>query len=71
MAKLSNYNWPFVFIKGIIADFYWCNIPMYCRECNYLDRCRYGFKQKRKCINGCLKRRYMEELEKDTSRTDL
>lgn len=59
------YFWPYYLIR----DIYWCFIPLYCRDCAFLEQCRKGFFHGRKCYNGCIKinftrkMKYKEEYE--------
>ena len=53
-----TYTGPIHFVK----DLYWCGIPLYCRHCPYLKKCRKGWRQGRKCYNGCIK---LKEIEQD------
>ncbi len=47
-----------------LDDCYWCFIPLACRDCAFLEVCRYGFLKGRKCINGCVKIRKSKKWEK-------
>lgn len=43
-----------------VKDIYWCNIPLNCRHCLFLRQCRKGWKDHRKCNNGCIKINMLE-----------
>lgn len=67
---LYRFVWPIYFIKSI----YWCFIPINCRYCDELKRCRKGFFKLRKCKNGCIilnqKREYLREKKRREDRED-
>lgn len=48
----------------LLKDLYWCFIPLGCRECAFLEVCRYGFFRWRKCRNGCIKINRARKWEK-------
>ena len=48
------YNHVLRFWKHLFNDIYYWNIPLYCRDCNYLEDCRHGWLKRRKCRDGCL-----------------
>ena len=49
------------FWHTLIRDIYWCGIPLGCRECAFLEVCRKGFWQGRKCYHGCIKLNRMRQ----------
>ena len=61
---------PFRFLSHIINDIYYCNIPLHCRECFYLYDCRGSWKEKRKCKNGCIELKVLEEQRRARDRED-
>ncbi len=57
-------------VFDLIEDFYWCGIPLSCRECAFLERCRKGFWGRRKCYNGCLKLNWLRKQQRKRDRED-
>lgn len=51
-------------IIHFVKDIYWCNIPLNCRHCLFLRQCRKGWKDHRKCNNGCIKINMLEHEKK-------
>ena len=54
-----------VFPIGFIWDYYWCFIPLKCRDCKWLTQCRKPFLQGRKCYNGCIELNILREQKKE------
>lgn len=54
----------------LIKDIYWCFIPLYCRDCSFLEQCRKGFFHWRKCYNGCIKGNFERRLKREEEQQD-
>lgn len=63
------YRW-YYFPFYLIRDIYWCFIPLNCRDCAFLERCRKGFFGGRKCYNGCIKINYAEKMKRKAKYQD-
>lgn len=59
------------FWKTLFSSIYWCFIPLYCRNCHLVHKCRSSFFKGRKCYNGCIlhkesRRKYYDALRKES-----
>ena len=54
-------------LKAIKAYPYW-GIPLYCRECAFVDECRKPWYKGGKCYNGCIKLKRKRQAEYNEDR---
>ena len=66
---INGYDSRFV-LWYLIKDLYWRNIPYKCRCCDYVKSCRTGWREGRKCHDGCLILNYKREYLMHWDRED-